>query len=297
MFLILSLSLSSVFAESLSIQSGKINIDKNKQITIFQNNVIFKTQDNKTIKSEYAEYDKKNGLIKLKDQVTLQDEKNNIILTEDAEYFESKKQFKSYGKTIIKTYDGYTIESQNILLDKKKAVSKDNTIIKDLDNNIIYLENFEFLSDENIFKSVGLVKIEDKQNNTYEFSQVYIDTKKKEILGTDIKAFINDERLKVSTLNKPRVFANTVKINKEQSIYNKSIFTMCNYREKDKCPPWSIQSSKILHDNQKKTVYYDNALLKIYDIPVFIFQSYHTPILRLKEDLVFYLHHFRTQKI
>ena len=38
----LSLSLSSVFAESLSIQSGKINIDKNKQITIFQNNVIFK---------------------------------------------------------------------------------------------------------------------------------------------------------------------------------------------------------------------------------------------------------------
>ena len=124
LFLILSLSLSSVFAESLSIQSGKINIDKNKQITIFQNNVIFKTQDNKTIKSEYAEYDKKNGLIKLKDQVTLQDEKNNIILTEDAEYFESKKQFKSYGKTIIKTYDGYTIESQNILLDKKKLFQK-----------------------------------------------------------------------------------------------------------------------------------------------------------------------------
>ena len=110
-------------------------------------------------------------------------------------------------------------------MDKKKAVSKDNTIIKDLDNNIIYLENFEFLSDENIFKSVGLVKIEDKQNNTYEFSQVYIDTKKKEILGTDIKAFINDERLKVSTLNKPRVFANTVKINKEQSIYN--VFLLC----------------------------------------------------------------------
>ena len=47
---------------------------------------------------------------------------------------------------------------------------------------------------------------------------------------------------KISTLNKPRVFANTVKINKEQSIYNKSIFTMCNYREKDKCPPWSVYS-------------------------------------------------------
>ena len=36
--------------------------------------------------------------------------------------------------------------------------------------------------------------------------QIYIDTKKKEILGSDIKAFINDENLKYLK-NKPRVFA------------------------------------------------------------------------------------------
>ena len=34
-------------------------------------------------------------------------------------------------------------------------------------------------------------------NNEYEFSQIYIDTKK-EILETDIKAFMNDETLKVT---------------------------------------------------------------------------------------------------
>ena len=88
-------------------------------------------------------------------------------------------------------------------------------------------------------------------------------------MGTDIKAFINDESLKISPLNKPRIFANAAQINNQQSIYNKSIFTMCNYRKNDKCPPWSIQSSKILHDNQKKTIYYDNALIKVYDIPIF----------------------------
>ena len=32
-------------------------------------------------------------------------------------------------------------------------------------------------------------------NNEYEFSQIYIDTKK-EILGTDIKAFMNDKTFK-----------------------------------------------------------------------------------------------------
>ena len=140
---------------------------------------MFKTQDNKTIKSEYAEYDKKNGLIKLKDNVTLIDQKNNTIQTEYAEYLENKKQFKSIGKTIIKTYDGYIVEGKDILLDKERTISKEKTIIKDLDNNIINLENFEFLSDENIFKSLGQVKIKDKRNNIYEFSQIYIDTKKK----------------------------------------------------------------------------------------------------------------------
>ena len=90
------------FSENLSIQSEIINIDKNKQVTIFQNNVVFKTQDNKTIKSEYAEYDKLNKLIKLKDKITLIDERNNIIETEYAEYYENKKQFKSAGPTIIK---------------------------------------------------------------------------------------------------------------------------------------------------------------------------------------------------
>ena len=55
--------------------------------------------------------------------------------------------------------------------------------------------------------------IDDKKNK-YEFSQVYIDTKK-EILGTDIKSFLNDKSFKIDQRNKPRVFANTLKINKQ----------------------------------------------------------------------------------
>ena len=45
-------------------------------------------------------------------------------------------------------------------------------------------------------------------------------------------------------------------------------FTICDYRENDKCPPWTIQASKMLHDNKKKTIYYDNAVIKVYDIPI-----------------------------
>ena len=31
---------------------------------------------------------------------------------------------------------------------------------------------------------------------------------------------------------------------------------------------WSIQASEMLHDS-KKTIYYDNAVIKVYDIPIF----------------------------
>ena len=97
--------------------------------------------------------------------------------------------------------------------------------------------------ENNLFKSVGLIKIEDVSKNKYQFSQIYIDTKK-EILGTDSKTFLNDSNFKINPKNNPRIFSNTVNIKKEQSTFDKSIFTLCKFRKDDKCPPWSIQSKK-----------------------------------------------------
>ena len=114
-----------------------------------------------------------------------------------------------------------------------------------------------------------ITKVIDNKNNKYEFSQVYIDTKKKEILGTDIKSYLNDRNFKINEKNKPRVFANTLKMNEKNTEFNKSIFTLCDYRKNDKCPPWSIQATKMLHDSEKKTIYYDNAVVKVYDVPIF----------------------------
>ena len=260
-----------LFGENLYIESTSMDFDKKKQLTIFKDKVMFKTKENKTIKSEYAEYNKKNGLIVLRDQVILIDQQNNRIEAEYAEYYENKKLFISKGPTKIITNEGYVANGKNFILDNTQNLIKsdDEAIIKDKNENTIYLENFEFLNKKNIFKSIGLVKVTDNLENTYEFSQIYIDTVKKEILGTDIKAFINHDKFKINPDNKPRIFANSVNIDGQKSIYNKSIFTLCNYRENDKCPPWSIQSTKMLHDNKKKTIYYDNALVKIYNIPIF----------------------------
>ena len=46
---------------------------------------------------------------------------------------------------------------------------------------------------------------------------------------------------------------------------------MCNYRENDKCPPWELRAGKMTHDKIKKTMFYDNAVIKVYNIPIFYF--------------------------
>ena len=189
-----------LFCENLLIESKNISIDKNKETSIFQNEVKIKTQDGKIINSNFAEYNKKTGLIILKNNVKAVDVENNIIETNYAEYNDKTKIFKTVGDTKIVTSKNYIINGKDIILNnmKKFIVSDKKSIITDVDLNKIYLENFEYQTKDNIFKSIGYVEIIDGTENKYEFSQVYIDTKKKEILGTDIKAFLNDQNFKIN---------------------------------------------------------------------------------------------------
>ena len=277
--IIISLFISAIsYAENLLIEAKNITIDKDKVTSVFKNKVVIKTKE-KIIKSEFAKYNKDLGIIIIKEKVEAKDELNNIINTEYAEYNEKSKILKSIGITKITTPDNYILQGEDITVDNQNKVifsDKDSTL-KDLDDNKIFLENFEYSMKTNIFKSIGLVKLKDKENNTYEFSQTYIDTKKKEILGTDIKVYLNQEDFKINKRNNPRLFANSAKVSSDKSIFSKSIFTICEYRENDKCPPWTIQSRKMLHDSKKKTIYYDHAVVKVYDIPIFYFPKFSHP--------------------
>ena len=263
---------SNSFAENISIVAKNISFDKDKNITIFEDEVVVKTK-NKTISSEYAKYNRKLGILILKKNIIVIDDKNNKVETEYAEYYEKKQLLTTKGETRVNTTDNYILNGEDITVDNenKSIISNKSSILIDNDGNEIFLENFEYIYGKNLFKSVGQIKINDKNENVYQFSQIYIDTKKKEILGTDTKTFLNHKDFKINEKNKPRIFANTVNIKQKESSFEKSVFTICDYRKNDKCPPWTIQSKKMLHDNVKKTIYYNNAIIKVYDIPIFYF--------------------------
>ena len=228
------------YGENLNIQASSITIDKKTKITIFKN------------------------------QVSAKDEKNNELLTEFAEYDKELELFKTVGETIIFTSEGFVVEGKDMVFDNNKNYIKSNNPakIKDLEKNEIYLDNFEYSTSKNFFQSNGNIKVLDSNKNQYNFSQIYIDEKKKEIVGTDSKAFLNQEGFKTNKNNKPRVFSNTVNIYDRKTKFTKSIFTLCDYRKDDKCPPWSLQAKQMLHDEKKKTIFYDNAVIKVYDFPI-----------------------------
>ncbi len=228
------------YGENLNIQASNITIDKKTKITVFKN------------------------------QVSAKDEKNNELLTEFAEYDKELELFKTVGETIIITSRGFVVEGKDMVFNNNKNYIKSNNPakIKDLEKNEIYLDNFEYSTSKNFFQSKGNIKVIDSNKNQYNFSQIFIDEKKKEIVGTDSKAFLNQEGFKTNKNNKPRVFSNTVNIYDKKTKFTKSIFTLCDYRKDDKCPPWSLQAKQMLHDEKKKTIFYDNAVIKVYDFPI-----------------------------
>ena len=136
------------------------------------------------------------------------DKDNNKIKTEYAVYDYKSQNKEAKGETIITTSEGYIVETKDINFNKSKNFinSESPTIIKDIQNNEIYLENFNYQMKQNIFKSIGLIKVIDKSNNTYEFSQIYIDENKKELIGSDSKTFLNQDGFKENKENKPRIF-------------------------------------------------------------------------------------------
>ena len=245
-FLIFNLNL---FADELDINSSKIKIDSVNKVSIFEGNVkVYDKKDNKLF-SDYAKYDKVDEVI------------------------------ETSGKTQIITSGGYKVNGTNIIFNNKKNIiySNNEADIIDSDGNTIFVEMFNYSILTNIFFSKGNIKIKDINNNDYNFSEIYIDEKKKKIIGTDIKAFLNQDGISISSNNEPRFFANTMSLSEKTNEFEKGIFTYCKNRGDDKCPPWTLQSKKIRHDLAKKTIYYDNVVLKVYDFPIFFSPKFSHP--------------------
>ena len=242
-------------------------------------NTNFLVAEDLNIKANNINIDKENKYATFEGQVVAQDLYNNILKTDKAIYEKNNDLLITSKSTNIVTSEGFKIKGTKIKFDNKnKTISSESkATITDKDNNNIIVNMFIYSIEKNIFTSKGNIQIIDFNKNQYNFSEIFIDEKKRKIVGTDVKAFFNQDTFKINDANDPRFFANSLVLSDEKSQFDKGVFTYCKFREGDKCPPWSLQSKKIEHSNAKKTIYYKNATLKIYDFPIFYFPIFSHP--------------------
>ena len=235
--------------------------------------------NNLKISSTEIKLDKKESRIVLKGNIEAKDDNDNILRTEEAFYLKKQDLLNSVGLTTIVTSENYRFESENVVFDNKNKIIKSDfpTKISDPNGNIFFVSMFNYNSIKNILFSKGEIKLEDINKNIYKFNQIYIDEKKKKVIGSDAKIFLNDNKMKADVRNNPRIFANSVSIDESTTSVQKGVLTYCKFRENDKCPPWELRAKKIKHNSSKKTVYYDSAVLKIYDFPIFYFPKFSHP--------------------
>jgi LPS-assembly protein len=231
------------------------------------------------INSSNVQYDDKNKITIFEGGVIVVDERGNKLFSEYASYNKLDEVIETVGSTKIITSGGYEVLSKNIIFDNKKKIIQSNykTQITDNDGNKTLVDMFDYSILTNIFFSKGSIKVYDINNNNYNFSEIYIDEKNKKIIGSDVRAFLNQDNISINDKNEPRFFANTMSFMGSTNTFEKGIFTYCKNRKNDKCPPWTLQSKKIKHDLAKKTIYYDNVVLKVYDFPIFFAPKFSHP--------------------
>ena len=171
-------------------------------------------------------------------------------------------------------YEFITFETENLIYHKENnsLSSNSKSILKDKFNNIYFVDNFLYLITENLVKVENL-KIIDKDNNVLETNIAYINTQSGNLFGKDLQ--MKFDKSLFSPKNDPRLKGNSFSKIGNITQIKKGVFTTCKIR--DNCPPWELQSSKIIHNGDDETFYYDNALLKVYDFPVMYFPKFFHP--------------------
>jgi LPS-assembly protein len=168
----------------------------------------------------------------------------------------------------------FLIKTQSIIYDtyNKEISSGEDTYINDAQGNLASSESFFLNLDDDIVK-LKKMKMTDLQKNIIRLDVAYINLNTKNLIGKDVAINLNNKTFNKD--NEPRLKGTSLKSDLQTSTIKKGVFTTC--KKNDDCPPWQLQASQIMHDKQKKTIYYDNAWLKIYDKPVFYFPKFFHP--------------------
>ena len=282
-----------LIAEEINFEANSIElIDKDRRIIAKKNVKIF--NDKEIIYADEMDYDKVDQIIKAKGNIRIENSEQNIkIFSDELIYFKNQERIILNKNVKINYYEKLSFNTNEIVYDrnKKQIIVDDFSNFEDNFGNKITSAKSKFLLNERLLK-IKSVKMIDEINNKYFFKNALINFENNEIIADGIKidfykTSFGDEN------NDPRLRGNYLFSNNNQSIIKKGVFTTCK-KDKDKCPPWQFKAHEIKHDKLKKTIYYKNAWLEIYDKPIIYFPKFFHPDPTVKRQSGFLMPKFES---
>ncbi len=253
---------------------------KNKELIYTYGNSKAIDENGIVITADNFEFNKFENLIKAYGNVKINNPvKDYLIYSEKISYFKNFEKIISTGKTKAIVKSRYIIDSSdvNFLIDENNFSSEENTSINDQKSNFYYLEKFNFDINEEILKGEDIVVITNfglpKSDQMY-FSTAMINFQQKKFLASDTTIKV-DKNIFNNRNQDPRLKGVSSRGIGNKTFVNKGIFTSCN--DNDECPPWVIESENIIHDKDKRQITYNNAILKVYNLPVLYFPKFFHP--------------------
>ena len=264
--------------DKTEILAEKFEYDKIKLILTATKNVqVIDNLRKITIKGNKIKYNKRTLKINAQGNVEIIDRLNKVILKANTVIYSiNEEKVSTIGHTEVNVEDTYIINSSDLvfLRNKMEIFSEKNTSLKDKRNNLYTAESFKYLITKKLFrgKKINIASVE---RDNYFFEEGMVNLATKEIQGKNLEIDFDNEVFG-NKENEPRLKGVTAYSNLSDTIVNKGVFTTCK-RRKDKCPPWKIESKEVRHDKKKKIIYYKNAWLKIYDVPVLYYPRFFHP--------------------
>ena len=283
----------------VKIYSEDITYNKNEEI-IFTQTRSKATNEETIIEGDKFKYNKRlnkliaTGNVGIKNKV-----KNYSITTEKINYKILEKKAYTEGNTEAFILSKYTFKSKDVTFfeDEMRFISNNKSTVLDSNSNFYELDEFDFLANEELLKGKNILIItnylkpkSDKiylSNGIFNFNlKKFVSKETKILLHQEL--FDNERKIdenakdlekkrveKLKGKNNPRIYGVSAKGDGDKTIINKAIFTSC--KKNDNCPPWSLNANKITHDKKKQNISYNDAILKIYDFPVFYFPKFFHP--------------------
>ncbi len=257
-------------------ETQNIEIKENGNLIIANNGKAISKKGNYEILADNFKYSNDKGILKINGNGLILLKKKNLKIDFDQGSINLKKnQFEAFGEVeAIYLNRNLKIKTEKINYNFENNIlfSNTNSLIFDNFKNILSVDKFHYEIQKDILK-VDKLKLEDRNENILKLSKAFINTKTNNLFGKDI--FLELKNKKLNKDNEPRLKGLSVRNDENYTDIIKGVFTTCKRTEK--CPAWQLSAKKLQHDKKKRTINYNDAVLKIYDVPIVYFPKFSHP--------------------